>query len=68
MVDVDGIAKSVHIHCQATHITVGNRKNLLSFNITCLYIQSSMKMPRARLSEITRQDNVIIYWWAIIDV
>ncbi len=68
MTDIDGIAKTIHIHGDTTHISVGNREDLFPLDITGLNVQTSMKMPRARFSEITRQNNVIIYWRAIIDV
>ena len=68
MTHIDSITETIHIHRQATHIAIGNRENLLALDITGLDVQSAMKMPRARLTEVSCQNDIVVYWRNIIDV
>ena len=68
MSDVYGIAKAIFVHRQTRNVSLGYREYLLAFLIVRLDIQSGMKVPGTRLTEVACQDDVeidrgrIIYW------
>ena len=60
MTDVDGISKAIHVNCQPTDVTIGDRKDILALNIAGFDVDTPMEVPRTRLTEVTRQHDVIV--------
>ena len=50
------------------YISISYGKNLFAFNVLRLYVDTTVKMPRARLSEVACQCDVIVYWRHIVNI
>ena len=61
MINIDGITEAVFVDGQPTDISISNRENLLALNITRLNVKSSVEMPRARLTEISCENNLVVH-------
>ena len=60
MSHIDGITEAVLVDSQPRYITICNRIDLLTFHITRLYINTTMKVPRTRFAEVTCQSNFVV--------
>ena len=60
MSHIDGIPEAMFVNGDMADITIGNGVDILTFLATCLDIDAPVEMPRARLTEITGEHDVVV--------
>ena len=61
MAHIDRIAKAVHSNGDLGNITITDGKHGLSLYLARFYVNTTMEMVGSRLSEVTRQGNLVVY-------
>ena len=62
MGDVDGIAEAVETDGDTRDVAVGNGIDVLALDIAGLHVEAAMEVVGTGLTEIARQQHVVVYW------
>ena len=68
MVDIDSIAKTILVDGQTADIAVGNGTHMPPLAVLCLDVESAMKVPGARFTEVARQENSAVNGTLVFEV
>ena len=62
MGDVDGVSKAVEPDSDARDIAVGDGIDMLALNVVSLHVYTSVEVVGTRLTEIPRQQDIVVHW------